>query len=79
MQEAMKGANVLLSPLSSLQNDTTFDCFYLNALQESRSMIGEPKLPRNRKLPPWLDPGSSEAHRRSDPKEMYHQTSSRCG
>jgi len=68
----MKEVNVLVSHLSSLQNNTMFDCFYLNALQESRSLTGE-ELPRNRKSPHRLDPGSSEPHRHSDPKEMYHQ------
>ena len=51
-----------------------FDRFYLNIVQESRSLTGESKLPRNRKLPRRLDPGTSEAHWHSSPKEMYRQT-----
>lgn len=74
MQEAMKGANVLVSHLNSLRSETMFDRFYENAMQESRSLTEEPRLPRNRKLPHRLNHGSSEAHWHSSPKEMYHQT-----
>ena len=51
VQEAMKGANVLVSHLNSLRKETMFDRFYLSIVQVSRSLTGEPKLPRNRRLP----------------------------
>ena len=71
VQEAMKGANVLVSHLDSLRKETMFGRFYLNTIEESKSMTGEP---RNRKLPRRLDDGPSEAHRHSSPKDMYRQT-----
>ena len=74
VQEAMKGANVLVSHLNSLRKETMFDRFYLSIVQESRSLTGEPKLPRNRRLPRRLDHGTSEAYLHSSPKEMYRQT-----
>ena len=74
VQEAMKGAKVLVSHLNSLRKDTMFDRFYLDAVEESKVFTGEPKLPRNRKLPRRIDHGASEGHRHLSPTEMYHQT-----
>ena len=73
VQEAMKGANLLVSHLHSLRKESMFDRFYGWAIEESKSFTEEPKLPRKRKLPRRLDHGSSAAHQHSSPKEMYHQ------
>ena len=73
VQEAMKGANLLVSHLHSLQKESMFDRFYGWAIEESKSFTEEPKLPRKQKLPRRLDHGSSAAHQHSSPKEMYHQ------
>ena len=70
----MKGANLLVSHLNSLRNESMFDHFYGNAIQESKSLTEEPKLPRKRKLPRRLDHVSSAAHQHLSPKEMYRQT-----
>ena len=51
VQKAMKGAKVLVSHLDLLRKDTTFDRFYLDAVKKSKVFTGEPKLPRNQKLP----------------------------
>ena len=69
----MNGAKVLVSHLDSLRKGTMFDRFYLNAVEESKALTGEPKLPRNRKFPRGIDHGTSEGHRHLSPKEMYHQ------
>lgn len=73
MQEAIKGANLLVSHLHSLWNESMFDCFYGSAVEELKSFTEEPKLPRKRKLPRRLDHGSSAAHQHSSAKEMYRQ------
>ena len=61
VQEAMKGAKVLVSHLDLLRKETLFDHFCLSAVQESRSLTGKPKFPRNQKLPRRIDNGTSEA------------------
>ena len=69
----MKGANLLVSHLHSLQKESMFDRFYVWAIEESKSFTEEPKLPRKQKLPHRLDHGPSAAHQHSSPKEMYRQ------
>ena len=65
---------MLVSHLDSLRKDTMFNRFYLNAIEESKSLTGEPKLPRSRKVPRRIDHGTSEGHRHLSPKDMYRQT-----
>jgi len=70
VQEAMKGAHLFASHLTSMQNDHMFNRFYEQTFQESRSLTEEPKLPINRKLPCRLDYGLSAPYHA---KDMYLQ------
>ncbi|XP_065885455.1 zinc finger MYM-type protein 1-like [Dysidea avara] len=74
VQEAMKAANVLISHLRSIRNESTFNCFYERVIHESQSLTAEPKLPRIHKLPRRLDHGSSAPHQHSCTRDMYRQT-----
>ena len=69
----MKGALLLESHLTSMRNERTFNHFYDQTVEESRSLTEEPKLPRNRKLPHRIDPGSSAPHYHACPKDRYRQ------
>lgn len=73
IQEAMKGAHLLASHLTSMRNEHMFNRFYDQTIQESRSLTEEPKLPRNRKLPRRIDHGSSAPHHHSCAKDRYRQ------
>ena len=73
VQEAMKGAHLLTSHLTSMRTEHMFNRFYDQTIQESRSLTEEPKLPRNRKLPRRIDHGSSAPHHHSCAKDRYRQ------
>ena len=50
-----------------------FNNFYEQTVQESRSLMEELKLPRNRKLPRRIDHGTSALHQHSCAKDRYCQ------
>ena len=56
-KEAMKGAHLLASHLTSMRNDHIFNRFYEQTFQESRSLTEKPKFTRNRKVPHRIDHG----------------------
>ena len=47
VQEAVRGARLLVSHLKSLRTQTMFNCFYDQTLKGSQPLTEEPKLPRN--------------------------------
>ncbi len=70
IQEATRGAKLLVSHLKSLRKEARFDIFYVQATTESSTLTEEPKLPRYRKLPRRLDQGECPA-RYCVPKDRY--------
>ena len=70
VQEAVRGARLLVSHLKSLRTETMFNRFYDQTLKGSQPLTEEPKLPRNHKLPKRLDSGSS-AHQYQSAKDLY--------
>ena len=57
VQEAIRGAKLLVSHLKSLRTEAHFDKFYDQTLVQSSTLTEEPQLPRYRKLPIRLDEG----------------------
>ena len=70
VQEAVRGARLLVSHLISLRTETMFNRFYDQTLKGSQPLTEEPELPRNPKLPKLLDSGSS-AHQYQSAKDLY--------
>ena len=70
IQEALKGAELLLSHLKSLRNDDSFSHFYDTVYQECKDLTEEPCLPRCRKIPRRYDDGEP-AHQYEEPKDRY--------
>ena len=70
IQEALKGAELLITHLKSLRNDACFDRFYDAICQDSKDLTEEPNLPRHRKIPRRYDEGG-EAHQYEEPKVRY--------
>ena len=70
VQEAIRGAQLLVYHLKSLRTEAQFDAFYDQALVQSSTLIEEPQLPRYRKLPKKLDKGDCP-HRYISPKDKY--------
>lgn len=70
IQEALKGAELLIAHLKSLRNDTCFNRFYDAICQDSKDLTEEPCLPRHRKIPRRYDAGG-QAHQYEEPKARY--------
>ena len=70
VQEASRGAILLVSHFKTLLTESHFDAFYDHTLVLSSSVTEEPKLPRYRKMPKRLDEGGSP-RRYSSPKDKY--------
>ena len=72
MQEANRGAELLVSHLQSLRTEAKFDHFYEQVVEQSSSstVTEEPKFPRSRKLPKRLDEGACP-HRYLVLKDRY--------
>ena len=70
VQEAIRGAKLLVSHLKSLRTEAHFDVFYDQTLVQSSTLTEEPQLPRYRKLPKRLDDGD-HPHRYDSPKDKY--------
>ena len=67
VQEAIRGAKLLVSHLKSLRTEAHFDTFYEQILVQSATLTEEPQLPRYRKLPEEGD----HPHRYVSPKDKY--------
>ena len=65
IQEATRGANLLITHYQSLCAEPKFDQFY----ELSTGLTDEPSSPRYRKRPRWLD--GVEPHHYQSPKERY--------
>ena len=70
VQEAIRGAQLLVSHLKSLRTEAQFDAFNDQALVQSSTLTEEPQLPRYRKLPKKLDEGDCP-HCYTSPKDKY--------
>ena len=70
VQEALRGAALLVSYLKSLRTETMYNRFYDHTVEESGSLTEEPKLPRIRKAPRRIDHGSSP-HTYACAKDIY--------
>ena len=71
VQEAVRGARLLVSHLKSLRTETMFNRFYDQTLKGSQPLTEEPILPRHCKLPKRLDSGSS-THQYQSAKDLHH-------
>ena len=70
IQEATRGARLLVSHFKSLRTEPQFNTFYEQTLVQSLTLTEEPKLPRYRKMPKRLDEGDSP-HRYLNPKDKF--------
>ena len=70
IQEATRGADLLVSHLKTLRTDERFDHFYEQVVSESSLLTEEPILPRTRKLPKQYDQGETP-HKYPTPKDRY--------
>jgi hypothetical protein len=73
IQEATRGANLLITHYQSLRAEPKFERFYDDVLELSTGLTDEPSLPRYRKRPRRLDEGVAP-HRYLSPKERYRHT-----
>ena len=71
IQEAVRGAQLLRTHLSSMRNEAKFEDFYTEVLRESTNLTEEPILPHQRKRPRRLDNGAIP-HRYETPKDRHH-------
>ena len=70
IQEALRGAKLLSTHLTSLRNEASFNRFYDGIYEDSKNLTEEPCLPRQRKTPRKYDEGGL-AHQYQDPKARY--------
>ena len=73
IQEATRGAELLVSHLKTLRTEAQFNRFYEQVLAESLKLTDEPKLPRNRKIPKRYNQGEP-SHQYLVPKDKYRHT-----
>lgn len=59
VQEAVRGANLLVSHLKSLRTDANYNAFYEEVIGTSQDLTSEPTIPHQRKLPKRLDDGAT--------------------
>ena len=70
IQEATRGANLLITHYQSLRTEPKFERFYDDVLELSTGLTDEPLLPRYEKRPKRLDEGVAP-YRYESPKERY--------
>ena len=51
-------ANLTKGTLTKIRIDQSFDHFYANIARKSEGLLGEPKLPRKRRIPARLEVGA---------------------
>ena len=69
---AKKGSLVVVSTLKELRNDSEFSKFWTNVRERAIQLeVGEPILPRRRKLPKRLDESNSTTFHDATPEDMY--------
>ena len=70
--EGQEVANLSVKTLQCMRDEQIFDLFWRMVQQlASKHDIGEPTLPRKRKVPRHFEVGSSEPEHPSSPKEYY--------
>ena len=70
IQEAIRGAHLLCTHLTSLRTTESFSTFYATIRQESENLTEEPTLPRYRRASKRVDGGGS-THRYPNPIDRY--------
>ena len=70
VQEATRGASLLVSHFRHLRQPEEFEKFYENVISASSGVTDSPVLPRYRKLPKHVDNASSP-HRYQSPKDRF--------
>ena len=70
IQEATRGAELLITHYKSLRTEATFDKFYGNVLNQSSLLTEEPTLPRYHRMPRRYDEGE-QPYRYREPKERH--------
>ena len=70
VQEAVRGAKLLVSHLKSLRTDAKYNAFYEEVIRTSEGLTSEPTIPRQRKLPKRLDDGANP-HVYLTPKDRF--------
>lgn len=69
---AKKGASLVIATLKELRCDSKFSEFWKEVTDKAIKLdVGEPTLPRRRKLPPRLDESNSTTFHDSTPENMY--------
>ena len=66
------GAVFLASHLKSLRTEAQFTQFYEQVAAQSSTLIEEPKLPQNQKMPRRYD--GEHSHQYAEPKDKYRHT-----
>ncbi|XP_065900823.1 zinc finger MYM-type protein 1-like [Dysidea avara] len=72
VQEAVRGAQLLITHLNSMRNEARFNSFYSEVMRESVNLTAEPTLPRQRKRPRRIDDGAS-SHIYETPKDRHRR------
>ena len=70
VQEAVRGAKLLVSHLKSLRTDAKYNSFYEQVICASQGLTSEPTIPHQRKLPKRLDDGANP-HVYLTPKDRF--------
>ena len=70
VQEAIKGAQLLVKHLKSQRSESKFDAFYMDVVHQASSKTELPSLPHARKAPSRYDHGQTP-HRYSIPKDRH--------
>ncbi len=72
--EGQQIAKMTVQTLKSLRNDSSFHLYWSKISKIAADLdVGEPQLPRRRRVPRRYDEGTSEGDYHSDPKAHYRQ------
>ena len=76
--EGQQVANMVVRTLQTLRNVDSFDLFWTKVTKNAELLeVGEPQLPRQRKVPKRYDYGSSECEFHTDPKFFIVSTTTK--
>ena len=73
--EAQNVAKLTINTLATLRSDQDASLFYSKILKiaQDNPVVGDPKLPRKRKVPRKIDHGRAAAEHHTDPETFYRQ------
>ena len=72
--EGQQIADMVVRTLQTLRSVESFDLFWLKVTKSADSFdVGEPQLPRQRKIPKRYDDGLADSDFHADPKDCYRQ------